>query len=153
MAIEEAVWAGDRVAEGVMKDLKTSLRINNKLEGIAEFSAANHCRFVILGNPKWLIAAPEDDRRDTVYQFADGNKGKTKTFAAMWAEMEGGGFRALLRDLKAINLKTVTIKGAPLDLREPYADGGADRAKGTLDGDRAGVAQGLAAPGRDQTPL
>ena len=35
--------------------------------------------------------------------------------------MEGGGFRALLRDLKAINLKTVTIKGAQLDLREPYA--------------------------------
>jgi hypothetical protein len=121
VAIEEAVWAGDRVAEGVMKDLKTSLRININPKGIAEFSAANHCRFVILGNPKWLIAAPEDDRRDTVYQFADGNKGKTKTFAAMWAEMEGGGFRALLRDLKAINLKTVTIKGAPLDLREPYA--------------------------------
>ena len=38
--------------------------------------------------------APEDDRRDTVYQFADGNKGKTKTFAAMWAEMEGGGLTA-----------------------------------------------------------
>ena len=37
VAIEEAVWAGDRVAEKVMKDLKTSLRININPKGIAEF--------------------------------------------------------------------------------------------------------------------
>ena len=116
VTIEEAVWAGDRVAEGVLKDLKTSLRININPKGIAAFGAANHARFVIIGNPKWIIAAPEDDRRDTVFQFAPGNLNKTDVFAAMWRQMEAGGWRALLRDLKAIDLKA---EDAP-DLRQPY---------------------------------
>ena len=121
VAVEEAVWAGDRAAEGTLKDLKTNSRISINPKGIAEFSAANHCRFVIIGNPKWLIAAPEDDRRDTVFQFAAGLLGKTEAFAAMWREMEAGGFKALMRDLLAIDLKAVLIKGRPLDLRKPYA--------------------------------
>jgi Family of unknown function (DUF5906) len=114
VVLEESIWAGDKVAAGIVRDLKTrdSMEINPK--GIAPFSTANHCRFTSIGNAQWLIDAPEDDRRDTVADVGEGHKGDTAYFAAIDREMmEKGGDEAMLRDLLAIDLSEI-------DLRKPY---------------------------------
>ena len=54
---DEAFWAGDRAAEGKLKDLVTGKRHPIELKGFEAFFVHNYVRMFINGNPGWLVRA------------------------------------------------------------------------------------------------
>ena len=61
--VQEGSWAGDRKAEGVLKYLVTSDRIEIERKGIDSISLPSFLRLFISSNADWTVPASADERR------------------------------------------------------------------------------------------
>jgi hypothetical protein len=111
--VDEGFWAGDRAAEGKLKDLVTGERHPIELKGYEVFFVPNYVRPFILGNPNWLVPAGMDERRFATFDVAENKKENTTYFAAIEAELRGGGYQRLLHELLHFDLSTVDLRHIP----------------------------------------
>lgn len=111
--LDEASWAGDKAAEGILKDLITGKEHIIERKGLEPYAVDNHTRVVIIGNEDWVVPASEDERRFAVFGVADGHKKDTKFFQAMREGMEAGGYRVLLRYLLDFDITGLDFNTAP----------------------------------------
>jgi bifunctional DNA primase/polymerase-like protein/uncharacterized protein DUF5906 len=111
--LDEATWAGDKQAEGVLKDLITGDRHAIEHKGEKVYEVANLTRIVIIGNEDWLVPASHDERRYAVFDVGAGRKQDRPYFIAMREGMEQGGYAALLRYLLDYDLTGIDVSGAP----------------------------------------
>jgi hypothetical protein len=111
--MDEAYWAGDKQAEGQIKDLITGgfhvIEHKNK----EPFKVENRTRVVIVGNEEWLVPSSNDERRFAVFDVGDGRKQDRAYFEQMRVGMERGGYRLLLRTLQGISLDGFDCNAAP----------------------------------------
>lgn len=112
--LDEAVWAGDKQGEGVLKDLITGKTHLIEPKGSAAYSVDNHTRVVIIGNENWLVPASHDERRFVVFEVGDGRRANGGFFTAMREGMERDGYPLLLRFLKDRNLDGFDPNSAPV---------------------------------------
>lgn len=110
---EEAVWAGDKVAEGRLKGLITSKTQMIEAKGVDPIPVKNYVRIVMTSNNDWVVPAGKDERRYAVFDLADTVAQDTQYFARMYQELEAGGYEALLHDLLAFDLSTVDLRKIP----------------------------------------
>lgn len=111
---EEAVWAGDKAAEGRLKGLVTSTFQMIEAKGIDPIRLDNHVRLIMTSNEDWVVPAGKDERRFAVLDVGDGCAQNFEYFGAIDAEMADGGREALLHDLMAFDLSTVNLRQIPL---------------------------------------
>jgi len=111
---EEAVWAGDKAAEGRLKGLVTSTFQMIEAKGIDPIRLDNHVRLIMTSNEDWVVPAGKDERRFAVLDVGDGCAQNFEYFGAIDAEMADGGREALLADLLAFDLSTVNLRQIPL---------------------------------------
>lgn len=110
---EEAVWAGDKVAEGRLKSLITSKSQMIEAKGVDPIRLVNNVRLIMTSNEGWVVPAGMDERRYACFDVADTCIGNFDYFAEMDEELENGGREALLHDLLSFDLSTVNLRLIP----------------------------------------
>jgi hypothetical protein len=110
---DEAFWAGDKRAEGVLKDLVTGHQHRIEFKGIDPVRVRNLIRLFITGNAEWVVPAAFDERRFAILDVADYHKQDHPYFAAIENQMDDGGREALLHHLLNFDLSTVNLRSTP----------------------------------------
>lgn len=111
--LDEATWAGDKQAEGTLKDLITGNTHVIEHKGKEPFRVDNRTRVAILGNEDWLAPASHDERRFAVFDVGAGRKQDRGYFQRMREGMEMGGYRLLLSYLRDYPLDGLDFNEAP----------------------------------------
>lgn len=111
---EEAVWAGDKAAEGRLKGLITSHFQMIEQKGIDPIRLDNHVRLIMTSNEGWVVPAGKDERRFCVLDVHPRVAQDHGYFAEMDRELDAGGREALLADLLAFDLTSVNLRQIPL---------------------------------------
>lgn len=111
--VEEGFWAGDRQAEGVLKNLITGETFMMERKGVDAVRTANHVHLIISSNFDWVVPATSDERRFFVLDVADTYKGNSAYFSALRAEIDGDGPAAMLHDLLALDYSHLDLRNPP----------------------------------------
>ncbi len=111
---DEAFFAGDRAHVGVLKAIITEpyLAIEGKYQNAVQ--APNFLHLMMASNEDWVVPASLDARRFFVLEVSDARRNDHAYFAALWAEMENGGYEAMLHDLLRRDLTLFNPRGVPL---------------------------------------
>lgn len=101
MVCEEAFWAADPQAEGVLKDMITNKSVLIEKKGYDPIQSQNYTRLALISNNEWVVPATlKDERRFFVLRCSSARIGDTAFFEAMRDQMEKeGGLEAMLFDL------------------------------------------------------
>jgi Family of unknown function (DUF5906) len=110
---EEAVWAGDKKAEGRLKSLVTSNIQMIEAKGIDPIRMDNYVRLIMTSNEDWVIPAGIEERRFAVFDVCDRVKRNFQYFKEMDEELNAGGREALLADLLSFDLSTIELRNIP----------------------------------------
>jgi len=117
---DEAFWAGDKSAEGKLKDLVTGHRHLVEFKFIDPISLRNFVRLFVTGNSNWTVPAGFGERRFCVLDVSEDHKQDYPYFNAIDVEMANGGREALLHyllnfDLSKVNLRSILKTTALLE--------------------------------------
>ena len=85
LVTEEGFWAGDKEAEGVLKNLITGSKIMLERKGVNAVPISNHVHLLIATNAEWAVPATYDERRFFVLDVSDVRKGDREYFSALHA--------------------------------------------------------------------
>jgi energy-coupling factor transporter ATP-binding protein EcfA2 len=101
MVCEEAFWAADPQAEGVLKDMITNKSMLIEKKGYDPIQSTNYTRLALISNMDWVVPASlKDERRFGVFRCNDARRGDIEFFDAMRRQMEKeGGLEAMLYEL------------------------------------------------------
>jgi hypothetical protein len=96
---DEIDWPGDKIAEGLFKDLITSsdLRIEEKF--MKAYVTKNCCRFILATNEDWAVPVGEGERRYVVFEPSNEEKGNISYFKSIIEQMRDGGAGKFLYDM------------------------------------------------------
>jgi hypothetical protein len=129
---EEACWAGDKNAAGVIKDLITGDEQMIERKGKDPIPVRNCVRVLYTSNEGWVVPAGPKDRRFTVLDVSDKRIQDRPYFRALEQELEAGGYEALMdyllnykvdEDFLGRTLQTTALteqKIQSLDLKEAW---------------------------------
>jgi Family of unknown function (DUF5906)/Primase C terminal 1 (PriCT-1) len=110
---DEAVWGGDKTAEGALKALITEPTLQIERKGRDTFNVKNVIHLMVASNNEWAVPAGLDDRRFCIVEVLGTKVGDHKYFRAIREEMNRGGYAAMLFDLMAYDLKTFDHRKPP----------------------------------------
>jgi len=110
---EEAVWAGDKAAEGRLKGLVTSDTQMIEAKGVDSIRLKNYVRLIMTSNEDWVVPAGKDERRFCVLDISDHVAQNHEYFSEMMEELNDGGREALLYDLLNFDLSTINVRLIP----------------------------------------
>lgn len=101
MVCEEAFWAADPQAEGVLKDMITNKSVLIEKKGYDPIQSQNYTRLALISNNEWVVPASlKDERRFFVLRCSNAVRGDIPFFEGMREQMERkGGLEAMLYDL------------------------------------------------------
>lgn len=111
--VQEGSWAGDRKAEGVLKYLVTSDRVEIERKGIDSINLPSVLRIFISANADWVVPASPDERRWAVFNVSNSRKNDHSYFDALRGEMDSDGPAALLHYLQNYDLSVFNVRYAP----------------------------------------
>jgi len=112
---DEAMWAGDKRAEGVLKALITEPTIVVEGKGKDVVVARNHLHIGMASNEDWVFpASMDDERRLAISDVSPKFRGDKAFFEALNRQMREGGLQAMLFDLKTRDISDFhPRKGVP----------------------------------------
>lgn len=122
VSAEEAVWAGDKAAEGVLKAMITEPTRLIEGKGKDPITVRNFTRLLVSSNHDWPVPAGMEERRMVVIDVGQGKMQDVGYFAALGNQMEGGGLSAFLdvllkRDITEFDTRRIPKTGALLDTK------------------------------------
>jgi len=110
---DEAFWAGDRTAEGRIKDLITGSWHPVEFKYVEPIKVANHIRLLVTSNNDWAVPAGVQERRFAVLRVGDQRRRDTGYFGALLKQMANGGRESLLHHLLHFDLSRVDLRQVP----------------------------------------
>jgi len=110
---DEAVWAGDKAAEGRLKGLITSEMQMIESKGVDPIRLRNFVRVIMSSNEGWVVPAGMDERRFVVLDVNPRCAQNRAYFAEMDEELNNGGRERLLHDLLTFDLAQVDLWHLP----------------------------------------
>ena len=113
--LDEALWAGDRKGEGVLKALITEPRLQLEAKFRDPVMVDNRLRIIVASNNDWFVPAGMGDRRWFVLDVADTFSGTDhrKYWEALYEEIENGGAEAMFHDLLQMDLSGFNVRSVP----------------------------------------
>jgi hypothetical protein len=96
---DEAYFPGNKNAEGSLKRLITEPTLFIEGKGRDGISVTNMLHVIIASNEDWVVPAGERERRYVMLDVPDTHIQEAKWFEPIHAELEGGGYGAMLFDL------------------------------------------------------
>lgn len=110
---DEAVWAGDKAAEGRLKGLITSETQMIEAKNVNPIRLRNFMRVIMTSNEGWVVPAGMDERRFCVLDVGSGSAQNHAYFGEMDDELKNGGRERLLHDLLSFDLTQIDLRNAP----------------------------------------
>ena len=114
VVLDEAVWAGNKDWDGMLKDLITNPHRMIEFKGREPYRVKNLTRVVILGNESWLVPAGRTSRRYAVFDVDNNRIQDDEWFGKMVGGLADGGYAHLLRFFLDYDLSGVNVNSAPL---------------------------------------
>jgi hypothetical protein len=111
--VDEAYWAGDPSAEGVLKGLVTEEEIVIEAKGKDPERYPNRLHILMATNNDWAVPAGGKERRFFVLDIDDSMIGNKDYFDRLVKEMNEDGRSALLYDLLRMDLSTFDVRKVP----------------------------------------
>lgn len=94
---DEAFFAGDHGAAGVLKDFITNDRQVIEKKGVDPYVIDNHARLLVTSEQDWVIPASLRERRFATFRLSDHRAQDHAYFGALMSQLEDhGGYEALL---------------------------------------------------------
>ena len=117
---DEAVWGGNKKAEGKLKGLITEDNIQIEAKFCDVRTMLNNVRVMMASNNEWVVPAGVDERRFFVIDVGSARAQDHTYFGALVNQMKTGGYGALLhllqtRDLSERNLRQFPTTAALLE--------------------------------------
>ena len=100
----EAIWGGSKQEIGVLKGMITDKLIAIEAKGIDIIQIENFRRLIVASNEVWAVAADADDRRFVFLDISPARANDREYFEALRAELNAGGYEALMHDLTTEDL-------------------------------------------------
>ena len=94
--MDEAMWAGDKQARGVLYGLITEPTITVEAKGMMPEQTDSYLRVVMASNHDWVAPAGPTARRFCVLDVANYSRNNGKYFQDIEDELKSGGYSALL---------------------------------------------------------
>lgn len=110
---DEAFYAGDKKHESILKTLVTEENIVIEGKGVDAEAAPNYTHLILASNEDWVVPAGLDERRFFVIEMSDGHKQDHAYFAAIQADLDGGGYENLLHFLRTYDLSDFEVRRVP----------------------------------------
>jgi hypothetical protein len=113
--LDEALWAGDKKNEGVLKALITEPRLQLEAKFRDPIMVDNRLRIIVASNNEWVVPAGMGDRRWFFLNVADtyAGTGHREYWEALYAEIDNGGAEAMFYDLLNMDLSTFNVRAVP----------------------------------------
>ncbi|SIO36502.1 DUF5906 domain-containing protein [Halodesulfovibrio marinisediminis] len=113
IVLEEAVWAGDKAAEGTLKSLITDRLLPVEAKGYDLREVDSYCRLFLNTNEHWAVPATRGERRFFVLKASDKKVGNEQYFGELVYEIENGGAEAFMDYLSKYEVEMSTLRHAP----------------------------------------
>lgn len=113
VVLEEGFWAGDHVADGVLKDFITSDTLLVEKKGVDAGQARNFARLLITSNASRVAPATHGERRFLVLDVSPARAKDQDYFAALDWQMRAGGAQAMLHDLLCYKFDERVLRDPP----------------------------------------
>ena len=110
---DEAFWAGDKRAEGVIKGLITEPMIPIEPKGKDIFYVNNLTRWIFTTNNMWAVPAGLEERRFFTLDVSDRHQQEKAYFKPIVDQLESGGYEAMLYDLMRYDISGVDLSKFP----------------------------------------
>ena len=110
---DEAFYAGDKKHESVLKMLVTEETITIEAKGVDVVAAPNFVHLLMASNSDWVVPAGTGERRYLVLDVSDDQRRKSSYFRAIQAELDDGGYEALLYKLRTLDLSKFDVRALP----------------------------------------
>lgn len=113
--LDEALWAGDKKGEGVLKALITEPRLQLEAKFRDPIMVDNRLRIIVASNEDWVVPTGIGDRRWFILNVADtfAGTGHRDYWDALYAEIDNGGAEAMFCDLLAMDLTAFNVRAVP----------------------------------------
>lgn len=109
---DEAVWGGDKQAEGRLKHLITDPTCDFEPKGIDKITLPCHANLIIASNEPWVVPASADERRYFVLEIPEQQLPR-RYFDDLYRQMENGGYAAMMYDLMEYDYTAVSLRDSP----------------------------------------
>lgn len=110
---DEAFWAGDKKAEGVLKAMITEDTIQIEMKGKDVITFRNHIRLMVSSNSEWVVPAGNEERRFFVIDVGNARMQDRAYFGGVVDQMNNGGKEALLHYLLEYDLSGIDLGSPP----------------------------------------
>lgn len=110
---DEAFYAGNPAHIGVLKALITEDMLTVEAKFQNTVNTRNRLHLMLASNNDWVVPASMGARRFFCLDVSSAHKDDHAYFAAIWSEMEDGGYEALMHDLLAHDLSGFNIRAVP----------------------------------------
>ena len=110
---DEAFWAGNKQAEGVLKGLVTEDTLSIEMKGVDVGQFPNFIRLILATNNDWVVPASSEQRRFVVIDASAARMQDTAYFGAIINQMKNGGTGALMHHLLSVDLEGVNLRKIP----------------------------------------
>ena len=110
---DEAVWAGDKSAEGTLKAMVTEATRTVEFKGKDAIQIDNYTRVVAASNHDWVVPAGMDERRWLVIDVDEHRKQDHAYFKALNDQMQSGGLEALMHHLQSLDISDFNLRALP----------------------------------------
>ena len=110
---DEAFFAGDKAHTGVLKSLITEPHLTIEGKYRNAILARNYLHVMMASNETWVVPASLEARRFFALDVTDDCRGQHEYFTAMQAQMEAGGYAAMLHELMAYDLSDFNVRAVP----------------------------------------
>jgi hypothetical protein len=113
--LDEALWAGAKKGEGVLKALITEPSLQLEAKFRDPITVKNRLRILVASNNDWAVPTGIGDRRWFVLNVANTYAGTKKSdyWDPLYAEIDNGGAAAMLHELLAMDLSGFDVKAVP----------------------------------------
>ncbi len=111
---DEAFFAGDKQHVGTLKSLITEPYLTIEAKFANAVQMPNFLRVIMASNEEWVVPASVDARRFFVLEVSEAAKNNHDYFAEIWAQMDVGGYEAMLHDLLTHDLTTFNVRAVPV---------------------------------------
>lgn len=95
---DEAVWAGNKEAESILKGMITEKNLAYERKGEDIVWGKNRLHIIMASNEKWVVPVAWDDRRNAIFTSRRAKRSRAY-FNALFHQLEHGGYEAMLHEL------------------------------------------------------
>jgi hypothetical protein len=110
---DEAFWSDDKKAEGRIKDMITGKTHQIERKFFDLITVSNYMNLFVTSNEERPVPAGLDARRFAIWKISDAHKRDNPYFAAIQAELDSGGYAALMEHLLAYDLSGINLREIP----------------------------------------